>query len=126
MPTLSTTDADLPAIDDWVAGDSRRLQFTVETADGTPKDLSTDNLEWYLTRRPYQERSAAVLDDTDPEVEIVTSGAVDPTQGEFRVDVSEAALSAVGAWGEHYQHVVVDPPDESRQSWRGRVVVVAD
>jgi len=126
MPTLATTDADLPDIPDWVAGDSRRLNFTVETADGTPKDLSTDALEWYLTRRPYQERSAAVLDDTDSDVEVVTSGAVDPTQGEFRVDISETTLSAVGAWGEHYQHVVVDLPDESRQSWRGRVVVVAD
>jgi len=126
MATLSTTDDEIPAIEDWLAGDARRLGFTVQTADGTPKDLSTDDLEWYLTRRDYQEASAAVLDDSDSEVTIVTSGAVDPTQGEFRVDVAESALSALGAWGPHYQHVVVDPPDETRQSWRGRVVVIAD
>jgi hypothetical protein len=113
----------LAPIEAWPTGDSRTLAFTVAVDDqGTPKDLSNDTIRWSLLRKPYAERSDAVVTDADAGVTLQTDGVVDPTAGEFRVDVAE---DVVTGWGPRWQRVVVDPPDDSRQSWRGPVTLVA-
>jgi hypothetical protein len=113
----------LAPIEAWPTGDSRTLAFTVAVDDqGTPKDLSNDTIRWSLLRKPYAERSDAVVTDADAGVTLQTGGVVDPTAGEFRVDIAE---DAVTGWGPRWQRVVVDPPDDSRQSWRGPVTLVA-
>lgn len=123
MATLQTTAVDIPSIDDWIATDSRQLSFTVTVAAG-PKDITEDDVEWYLTEKAYEGRADAVLADDDTGVTVQREAVVDPVAGEFRVDVAEDALA--GEWGEYHQHVVVDPLDESRQSWRGDVTLVAE
>lgn len=121
MPTTLDPDRfELPIIEGWPATDSRELLFTVTLADDTPKDLTNDTLEWALLEKPYHSRADAVITDGDSGVEIRTD-VVDPTAGEFRVDIDEGALS--GAWGTHHQRVAVDPPGESQQTWQGRVVL---
>ena len=121
MPTTLDPDRfELPPIEGWPAADSRELLFTVELADGTPKDLTNDSLEWALLAKRYHHRSQAVVTEAESGVEIRTD-VVDPTAGEFRVDIAETTLE--GEWGRYYQRVVVDPPDDSRQTWSGRVVL---
>lgn len=123
MATLQTTAVEIPSIDDWIATDSRQLSFTVTVENG-PKDITEDEVEWFLTEKSYEGRADAVLSDTDGEVTIQRETVVDPEAGEFRVDVAEDALA--GEWGEYHQHVVVDPLGDSRQSWRGDVALVAE
>jgi len=121
MPTqLSPDRNDLPPVSGWPQSDSRQLSFTV-TQDGTAKDISNDEIEWYLLERSYDDPTDAVLSPSDSRVEVRTTAVVDPTQGEFRVDIAEDEDSEL--WGEYHQLVVVDPPGDSRQSWRGPVVI---
>jgi len=121
MPTtLDPTRFELPAIEGWPAGDSRQLSFTVEQG-GTPKDITNDTVEWYLLKRPYHDLADAILSGESSGVEIFRDTVVDPTAGEFRVDVDEDATA--NEWGEYWQLVVVDPPGGSRQTWRGGVTL---
>jgi hypothetical protein len=122
MPTLSADRYALDTLKGWPAGDSRELLFTVTTEDGDPKDISNDDLRWALVAEEYQSRSAAVVTDADSGVEIRTD-VVDPTAGEFRVDVAEGTLA--GEWGTYHQRVVVDPPGDSKQTWQGAVELAA-
>lgn len=117
---LTPQSFDLPAIEGWAAGDSRQLSFVV-TQDGDPKDLTNDTVEWYLLARPYHDADEAVLSGDSEGVDIYTDEVVDPTAGEIRVDIGESAT--VGEWGAYTQRVVVDPPGDSRQSWRGDVTL---
>ena len=61
--------------------------------------------------------------DADSGVTIERDTVVDPAAGEFRVDIAEDALE--GEWGATTQRVTVDPPGDSRQSWRGDVTLTA-
>ena len=122
MPTeLNPARFELPPIEGWIAGDSRQLNFTVTLPDGSNKDISNDEVRWYLLDKPYVSPSEATLSGDDSGVEIITDTLVDPTNGEFRVDVSESATS--GEWGDYWQVVVVDPLDDSLQSWQGKVLL---
>jgi len=121
MPTtLEPTRFELPAIEGWPAGDSRQLSFSVEQG-GSPKDITNDAVEWYLLERPYHELADAILSGDSTGVEIFRDTVVDPTAGEFRVDVDESATA--DEWGTYWQLVVVDPPGGSRQTWRGDVTL---
>ena len=121
--TLDPTRYRIDPIDDgWMAGDSRTLNFTVVQG-GDPKDITNDEVEWYLIERPYHKPAEALLSGDDASVDIRTEDVVDPTAGEFRVDIKPEATECL--WGEYHQLVVVDPPVASRQSWRGDVVVEA-
>lgn len=117
---LSPQRFELPGIEGWAAGDSRQLSFVV-TQDGAPKDITNDDVRWLLLERPYHDDADAVLSGESAGVEIRRETVVDPTAGEFRVDISESAT--VGEWGSYTQRVVVDPPLETRQTWRGPVVL---
>lgn len=117
-PSRST----LPPIEDWRTSDSRELLYTVTLTDGTGKDITNDTVEWQLLRKPYHAPSNALLTDDSDGVTLHRDGIVDPTVGEFRIDVGEDTLSE---WGSLWQRVVVDPVGGSRQSWLGRVTVTA-
>ena len=117
---LSPQRFDLPKIDGWAAGDNRQLSFVV-TQDGEPKDITTDDIRWQLLERPYHDSTDAVLSGESSGVEIRTDSVVDPEAGEFRVDIAASATS--GLWGEFTQRVVVDPPNDTQQTWRGGVVI---
>jgi hypothetical protein len=120
---LTPSESELPPIDDWRTGDSRRLLYTVTLDDhGTPKDITNDDVTWALLQKPYDRRADALLTDDDTAVTVQRDTVVDPTAGEFRVDVPEDTIST---WGDAYQRVVVDPPLDSRQSWIGPVTVTA-
>lgn len=125
MPTLETTEQgyELPEIDAIIAGDSRRLRFTV-TQSGSPKDITGDTLRWRLFDREYQSDAAsATLSDGDADVEIRTDPITDPTVGEFEVKIDAGAFDVLP--GEYYQRVEVNPPGGSRQTWVGRVLIQA-
>ena len=117
---LSPQRFDLPKIDGWAAGDNRQLLFVV-TQDGDPKDITTDDIRWQLLERPYHDSTDAVLSGESSGVEVRRDGVVDPEAGEFRVDIGASATS--GLWGEYTQRVVVDPPSDTQQTWRGSVVI---
>ena len=118
--TLSTQSFELSAVTGWAAGDSRRLTFVV-TQDDQPKNITDDDIRWQLLERSYHDSDGAVLSGDSDAVEIRRDGVVDAEAGEFRVDIGASAT--VGLWGEFSQRVVVDPPGETRQSWRGDVVI---
>ena len=117
---LSPEENELDPIATWPAGDSRRLSFTV-TQDGSPKDITNDGVEWWLAERPYDALADALLSTGDSRVTVQRDTVVDPTAGEFRIDIAEDPDADL--WGSYYQVVVVDPPGDSRQSWVGPVVV---
>lgn len=120
---LTPSRTELPPIDDWRTRDSRTLAYTVAVDDsGTPKDITNDAVRWSLLRKPYDERADAILTDESGGVTLQTEQVVDPTAGEFRVDVDE---DAVVGWGPRFQRVTLDPPDDSRQTWVGPVTVTA-
>ena len=120
---LTPSRSTLPPIDDWRTGDSRRLSFTVTVDDdGTPKDISNDDLRWSLLEKPYHEREQAIVTDESSGVDLRTDPYVDPEAGAFEVIISE---DAVDEWGAVVQRVVVDPPSDSRQSWVGPVTITA-
>lgn len=120
---LSPSRSTLPPVEDWRTHDSRRLLYSVAVdSEGTPKDLTNDNIYWELLEKPYHPRGNAILTDESSGVTLWQDDVVDPTAGEFRVDVSEGAITE---WGRRWQRVTVDPPDESRQSWLGPIVLVA-
>ena len=117
---LSPQRFDLPKIDGWAAGDNRQLSFVV-TQDGDPKDITTDDIRWQLLERPYHDSDDAVLSGDSDAVDIRRDSVVDAEAGEFRVDIGASAT--VGLWGEYTQRVVVDPPNDTQQTWRGGVVL---
>lgn len=121
MPDLAPDEATLDPIDGFPAGDSRRLEFTVVFADGTPRDVSDDTIEWYLLDKPYDDIANAIVDGDDPGVEVVTDNRVKTDEGEFDVRIDEDTLT--GEWGSLYQVVRVDAPGETRQSWTGEVIL---
>jgi len=121
MPTLDLQDFELVAIEDWPASDSRKLLFSVENADGTARDITDDDVAWFLTAKEYESRADAILADGDTGVTVQRDTVVDPTAGEFRIDIAEGTLA--GEWGEHVQHVVLDPTDDSRLMWVGDVIL---
>lgn len=121
MHELAPDEATLPAIQGWPTGDSRELLFTVTVDDtGTPKDISNDDLRWGLLDREYDDRADAVLTEASAGVTLSTDPVVDPTAGEFRVEIAE---DTVEDWGRLYQEAIVDPVDSSRQTWVGPVVL---
>lgn len=112
---------ELQPVTGWAATDSRVLEFTVQLADGSGKDIANDTLEYELLNRAYDGRADAVLADGDSGVSITKT---DSANGVFEVAVAEGTLA--GEWGQFVQRVTVDPPDDSRQSWHGDVTIGAD
>jgi len=121
---LSAARDTLSAITGWPASNSRQIMFTVVLGDETGKDITSDTLRWGLLNRRYEDISDAVVSDADSDVTLRMSGVVDPTDGEFRVDVAEDTLS--DEWGEYWQRVIVDPAGDTKQSWVGKVILGAD
>jgi hypothetical protein len=119
MSNTLRTDEDhrIDRVEDWVAGDSRRIRFTV-TQNGSPRDITNDSIEWRLSRRPYQ-RTDTQLSDGDTGVTIISESVFDPTTGVFEVRIDSGVTSDI--WGELYQTVVVDAAEDTRQSWLGEV-----
>jgi len=90
------------------------------TQDGDPRDITNDSVSWRLQRRPY-DASETVIDGDSAGVTVNTDQTVDPTVGEIRVDIAEGTLT--GEWGEYTQVITVDPPDDTKLTWRGGVLV---
>lgn len=121
--SLDPTRYYLNPVDDWLAGDSRRFEFTVTDSAGNTIDISNYSFEWYLLDNDYDPDADAVYDDSNAGIEIVTDSRVDTTVGEFEVRIDEGVTS--GEWGDYYQRVVVDPVDDTLQSWEGEVILAA-
>jgi len=124
MHDLNLYAYELPTVDEWLAGDDRTLAFVVSDSNGDPVDISGATVEWALYRRAYQDDTAdAVLSGDDDDVELVTDDRVDSENGEFEVRISgDASADLVG---EHWQRPAVEQADDTRASWRGRVVLTA-
>lgn len=115
---------ELPTIEDFLSGDSRTLAFQVVDGDGTGVGITAATVTWGLFEREYQTESAdAILTESDGDVTVVTSGSVDPTVGEFKVQLSPAASEDL--WGEYYHRPKVEQADGSVAKWRGELVLTA-
>ncbi|MFW5964381.1 MAG: hypothetical protein ACOCQM_05900 [Natronomonas sp.] len=122
---LSTHVYELPPVEEWISGDNRVLQFTVVDGVGDPVDISDAEMSWALYERAYQDDpDDAVLSDSDSGVEVVTDSRVDTEEGEWEVRI-DADATADDIWGEYWHRPSVEQVDDSRASWRGRVVVTA-
>lgn len=124
MTDLNADVATIPEIDGFPASDSRRLEFTVLLADGSPRDISNDSVEWYLLDKPYDPDADAIVDGTSTGVEIVTDSRVDTTNGEFQIRIGADTLAE--EWGPVVQRVRIDAPGDTELSWRGDVILLAD
>ena len=118
---LNPSRFELEPIDGWPTGDSRQLNFSVQLSDGSAKDITNDEIRWFLLDKPYRSATDSVLGPNSDGVTIFTDSVVDPVAGEFRVDIAEDATA--GEWGQYWQLVVVDPPGDSQQTWQGRVLL---
>lgn len=121
---LTLYDFVLPTVDEWLAGDSRTLAFTVTDAAGDPVDISAATVSWALYERAYQDTPAdAVLTGDDSGVELVTDNRVDTSAGEFEVRLDSDATADL--WGGFYQRPTIEQVGGTVASWRGEVVVTA-
>jgi hypothetical protein len=121
---LSVYAFELPTVEEWISGDDRTLAFTVTDDEGDGVDISTATVSWALYDRPYEDDTAdAVLTDSDSDVDLVTSGSVDPSVGEWEVDVGGAATA--DEWGEYHQRPKVEASDGTVATWRGTVLIEA-
>lgn len=121
---LSLTAFRLDPIEEFIGGDSRVLAFQVTDEDGTGIDISAADLSWRLVERAYQERTDAALTDGDAGVSATSAPAdVDPTVGEFEVQLEPAAT--VDLWGSYTQVPTVVQSDGSTASWVGEMVITA-
>ena len=115
---------ELPEIDSWLSGDDRALVFQVVDSDGTPVDISTATVEWFLFDRAYQDNPAnAVLTGDDSGVELVTDSRVDSENGVWEVRIDGAASEDL--YGGYYHRPAVEQSDGSRASWRGSLTITA-
>jgi len=115
----ATKQGEIPRVEGWNNTDSRTFLYEV-TQDGEPRDVSDEELSWALYLKPYSQPDVEpLIDETDPGVSIRLVFSTTGKTSSFEVDVSEGAVSDL--WGSLYQHVVVDPPDSSRQSFVGEV-----
>lgn len=115
---------ELPAIEDWLAGDNRVLDFVVTDADGNAIDISNATVSWSLFDRAYQNDPAnAIISGDDADVEIVTDTRVDTTAGEFEVRLDSSATESL--YGEYWHRPVVEQSDGSTAKWRGRAILTA-
>lgn len=121
MLTLETTsNLDLPLIEDWFARDSRRIAFVVEEG-GEPRDISDDQIEWGLYERSYGfGPKTAIVDTDDDGVEL---SRIDDASGEFQVRVRQDVLADV--CGAIWQHIVIYGALGTRQSWSGEIWIEA-
>lgn len=121
---LSQHAFELPAIEDWLAGDDRTLAFTVVDENGDGVDISTATVRWKLFRKEYHsDQSDAILDDSDSTVEIVTDSRVDTSVGEFEVRIDGDATA--DRWGTFYHRPEVEDQDGGVASWRGEIDLTA-
>jgi len=124
MHELTQFAFELPDIEEWLAGDSRTLAFTVVDADGNAVDVSGATFSWALFDRDYQTDAAdAVIDGSSSGVEIVTDNRVDTTAGQWEVRLDPGATESL--WGEYYQRPEIEQTDGSTASWRGDVILTA-
>jgi hypothetical protein len=115
---------ELPAIEEWISGDDRTLAFQVVDDTGAAVDISNATPDWRLYARPYHDDPAdAVLTGDDSGVEIVTDSRVDTTNGEWEVWVDGDATG--DRWGNYWHRPVVEQPDGTRASWKGKIVLTA-
>jgi len=124
MHDLNEYVSELPTVEDWISGDDRKLAFKVTDGEGNGIDIGDATVSWALYDRPYgDDTSNAVLTDGDADVDLVTSAGVDPTVGEWEVDVGGAATEE--EWGEFTQRPKVEASDGTVATWRGTVLIEA-
>lgn len=104
-------------ITSWLQGDSKRLEFSV-TEDGDKFDITSADVDWWLTVNAGEEKTSATLSDDDSGV---TIDITDASSG--RVDVTVSQGTTDGIVGMYWQYIRVDTPDNSRQTWRGPVEI---
>jgi hypothetical protein len=125
MHDLTIYDYDLPAIEDFLSGDSRTLAFTVVDASGDPVDISNASVSWSLHERAYQDASdSTVLDGSDSGVELVTDSRVDTTAGEWEVRIDPSATDD-GIYGQYWHRPVVEQQGGSTATWRGKLIITS-
>lgn len=109
-------------IDDVIAGDSVVFgPFTV-MEDGSPRDLTTDTLEWYLFETELErDPSNAVISHTDSDVVVEEPPNGSYADGEWQVFVEQGAMD--GLHGDYWQRAIVDAADDTRQTWKGEVSI---
>lgn len=115
---------ELPAVEEWLAGDDRTLAFQVVDANGDGVDISEATVDWHLYEREYHDDAAdALLSGSDSGVELVTDNRVDSSAGEFEVRIDGEATADL--WGEYYHRPTVEQSDGTEATWRGEVVLTA-
>jgi hypothetical protein len=121
---LSIYAFELPAVEEWFAGDDRALEFQVVDENDAPVDISGATISWGLFERAYQTDPAdAVLDGSDSGVEIVTDSRTDTANGQFEVRLTGDATADL--WGEFFHRPDVEQSDGTEASWRGPVYIEA-
>ena len=119
MVTCDITTMQLDTVEDWLAGDTRELRFSVEDEYGNPVDLSEATITWALFEREYQaDPSVALLSQDDDGVSIETNGS----DGAFRVEIDGDASTDL--YGQYFHRPIVDR-DDGVASWIGEVIVTA-
>jgi len=115
---------ELPAIEEWLAGDDRTLRFQVVDSAGEPVDVSEATFAWGLWDREYLDDSAdAILTGDDSGVEVVTDNRVNTENGIWEVRVDGEATEDM--WGEYYHRPSVTQSDGTEASWRGPAILTA-
>lgn len=108
---------DLTRIDDWPAGDYRKLTFDVDLEDGSNKDISGGTIEWELVD---PDEDTVVLSLADGSVSLTDQ---DLTSGTFAVEVGTGATA--GLDGRYREELQITDGVGRRLTFRGWAYIQA-
>lgn len=98
----------------WLQGDSKVIEFSVSGDDAI--DVSGADISWWLVTDIGQDENDAELDGSSDDISV---SIVDGPGGRIDVEVAEGATTDLE--GAFWHYLRVDPADDSRQTWRGRI-----
>lgn len=101
--------------DHYVAGETAEWTFTVEKDDGSAKDLTSANIEWYLVPSKGDPDSDALYDHTNTGV---TAQVTDAPNGKLQVVIEDGVTTGDGG-NQFWQRLIVTDSQNRTQIWNG-------
>lgn len=106
---------DITPPEPYGAGESLEQQLTIEE-DDSAKDITDATVKWELVHNQGDERSEALLTESD---DGVTVNIVDATAGRIDVTIDQDVTTDYGRTMPYWQRLTVDDAGDHKQIWSG-------
>lgn len=106
---------DITPPEPYGAGESLEQQITIEE-DGSPKDITDASVKWELVNTQGDERSEAVLTESDSGVTVTVT---DATNGRIDITIDQDVTTDFARTMPYWQRLIVDDAGSHKQIWSG-------